>query len=187
MQLQTDKKRRYLRQQITTNTNLFTQEDYNMNVFDINNAIEELEQKDLDPEVLVDTIESLKLTRDQKLDGAAGLSDKYNSQIKWAKERMTELREFIKVLTNKKNRLNQFITDAMDDAGLKELQTEHHILKPRNYRDSVIVEEVKKLPIDYVVEEKTIKADKKKLYEDLKAGKEITGAHLKANRKTLIK
>ena len=45
----------------------------------------------------------------------------------------------------------------------------------------------KKLPIDYVVEEKTIKADKKKLYEDLKAGKEITGAHLKANRKTLIK
>lgn len=158
-----------------------------MNVFEINNAIEELEQKDLDPEVLVDTIESLKLTRDQKLDGAAGLSDKYDSQIKWAKERMTELREFLKVLTNKKNRLNQFITDAMDDAGLKELQTEHHILKPRNYRDSVIVEEVKKLPIDYVVEEKTIKADKKKLYEDLKAGKEITGAHLKAHRGTTIK
>ncbi|WP_245191614.1 hypothetical protein [Lactobacillus johnsonii] len=60
-----------------------------MNVFDINNAIEELEQKDLDPEVLVDTIESLKLTRDQKLDGAAGLSDKYDSQINWAKERVT--------------------------------------------------------------------------------------------------
>lgn len=158
-----------------------------MNVFDINNAIEELEQKDLDPEVLVDTIESLKLTRDQKLDGAAGLSDKYDSEIQWANDRIKELREFIKVSKNKKDRLNQYITDAIDDARLKEIRTEHHILKPRNYRDSVIVEEIRKLPIDYVVEEKTIKADKKKLYEDLKAGKEITGAHLKTNRRTLIK
>ena len=158
-----------------------------MNVFEINKAIAEIENKDLDPEVLVDTIQSLELTRDQKLDGAAGLSDKYDSEIQWANDRIKELREFIKVSKNKKDRLNQYITDAIDDAGLKEIKTEHHILKPRNYRDSVIVEEIRKLPIDYVVEEKTIKADKKKLYEDLKAGKEITGAHLKANRKTLIK
>ena len=158
-----------------------------MNVFEINNAIAEIENKDLDPEVLVDTIKSLELTRDQKLDGAAGLSDKYDSEIQWANDRIKELREFVKIQTNKKNRLNQFLTDAIDNAGEKEIQTEHHILKPRNYRDSVIVEEIRKLPIDYVVEEKTIKADKKKLYEDLKAGKEITGAHLKANRKTLIK
>lgn len=52
-----------------------------MNVFEINNAIAEIENKDLDPEVLVDTIQSLELTRDQKLDGAAGLSDKYDSEI----------------------------------------------------------------------------------------------------------
>lgn len=158
-----------------------------MNVFEINNAIAEIENKDLDPEVLVDTIKSLELTRDQKLDGAAGLSDKYESEIQWATERIKELREFIKASKNKKDRLNKYITDAIDDTGLKEIRTEHHILKPRNYRDSVIVEEIRKLPIDYVVEEKTIKADKKKLYDDLKAGKEITGAHLKANRKTLIK
>ena len=182
-----DKKSRYLRQQITTNINLFKQEDYNMNVFEINQAISELEQKDLDPDVLVDTIDSLKLTRDQKLDGAAGLSEKYDSQIEWAKKKMAELREFVKIQTNKKNRLNQFLTDAIDNAGEKEIQTEHHILKPRNYRDSVIIEETRKLPVDYVIREEVIKPDKKKLYEDLKAGKEITGAHLKANRKTLIK
>lgn len=158
-----------------------------MNVFEINNAIAEIENKDLDPEVLVDTIQSLELTRDQKLDGAAGLSDKYDSEILWANNRIKELREFIKVSKNKKDRLNQYITDAIDDAGLKEIKTEHHILKPRNYRDSVIVEETGKLPIDYVVREEVIKPDKKKLYKDLKAGKEITGAHLKANRKTLIK
>lgn len=72
-----------------------------MNVFEINQAISELEQKDLDPDVLVDTIDSLKLTRDQKLDGAAGLSEKYDSQIEWAKKKMAELREFVKIQTNK--------------------------------------------------------------------------------------
>ena len=59
-----------------------------MNVFEINNAIAEIENKDLDPEVLVDTIKSLELTRDQKLDGAAGLSDKYDSKIQWATDRI---------------------------------------------------------------------------------------------------
>ena len=77
-----------------------------MNVFEINNAIAEIENKDLDPEVLVDTIKSLELTRDQKLDGAAGLSDKYDSEIQWATDRIKELREFIKVSKNKKDRLN---------------------------------------------------------------------------------
>lgn len=74
-----------------------------MNVFEINNAIAEIENKDLDPEVLVDTIKSLELTRDQKLDGAAGLSDKYDSEIQWATDRIKELREFIKVSKNKKD------------------------------------------------------------------------------------
>lgn len=41
-----------------------------MSAFQINAKIEELQDKDLDPQVLVDTIESLELTRNEKLDGA---------------------------------------------------------------------------------------------------------------------
>ena len=74
-----------------------------------------------------------------------------------------------------------------DDSGLKEVQTKNHILKPRAYKDSVIVEATKDLPIDYVIRTETIKPDKKLIYKDLKAGKTVLGAHLKPNRRTVIK
>ena len=43
------------------------------------------------------------------------------------------------------------------------------------------------LPKEYITYIEDVKANKKKLYEDLKAGTEINGAHLKANRGTTIK
>lgn len=83
-----------------------------MSAFQINAKIEELQNKNLDPQVLVDTLESLELTRNEKL------AD---------------------------------------------------------------------LPKEYITYIEDVKANKKKLYEDLKAGTEINGAHLKANRGTTIK
>ena len=84
-------------------------------------------------------------------------------------------------------RLQEFLTKAIDDSGQKEIQTENHILKPRNYKDSVIVESTKDLPIDYIVCSEVVKPNKKLIYEDIKKGKSIRGAHLKSNRKTVIK
>lgn len=59
-----------------------------MSAFQINAKIEELQDKDLDPQVLVDTIESLELTRNEKLDGAAGLIDRSDMKIALAKEKL---------------------------------------------------------------------------------------------------
>lgn len=58
-----------------------------MSAFQINAKIEELQDKDLDPQVLVDTIESLELTRNEKLDGAAGLIDRSEMKIALAKRK----------------------------------------------------------------------------------------------------
>lgn len=157
-----------------------------MNVFEINQAIRVIQEKDLDPEVLADTLDSLQITRDEKLDGVAGWIESNNAKIDWLELKLKQLREVKTRLTNQNKRLNSFLTDAIDDAGLKSIKTEHHILKPRNYRASTVVEDVKQLPIDYVVREEVLKADKKKIYEDLAKGKEVSGAYLKPNRKTVI-
>ena len=42
-----------------------------MNVFELNNAIKTIKEKDLDPETLKDTLESLELPRNEKLDNVA--------------------------------------------------------------------------------------------------------------------
>lgn len=82
-----------------------------MSVFQINAKIEELQDKDLDPQVLVDTLESLELTRNEKLDGAAGLIDRSDMKITLAKRKAKEWAEVARVEENKKKRLNQYVVE----------------------------------------------------------------------------
>ena len=158
-----------------------------MSAFQINAKIEELQNKDLDPQVLVDTLESLELTRNEKLDGAAGLIDRSDMKIALAKRKAKEWAKVARVEENRKKWLNRYITEVLDRAGIKELVTSEHIFRPRYYKSSVVVDKLADLPKEYITYIEDVKADKKKLYADLKAGTEISGAHLKANRGTTIK
>lgn len=158
-----------------------------MNVFELNNAIKQVQEKDLNPETLKDTLESLELPRNEKLDNVATWIEENNMKLQWLKEKKRQLSDVETSIKNQNERLQEFLTQAIDDSGQKEIQTENHILKPRNYKDSVIVEATEKLPIDYIVCSEVVKPNKKLIYEDLKAGKSISGAHLKPNRKTVIK
>lgn len=158
-----------------------------MNVFELNNAIKTVKEKDLDPETLKDTLESLELPRNEKLDNVATWIEENNMKLQWLKEKKRRLSDVETSIKNQSERLQEFLTQAIDDSGQKEIQTENHILKPRNYKDSVIVEATEKLPIDYIVCSEVVKPNKKLIYEDLKKGKSIRGAHLKSNRKTVIK
>lgn len=141
---------------------------------------------DIDSETLADTLESLELPRNEKLDNVASWIEENKMKIEWLKGKRKQLSDVETQLKKQTDRLQDFLTQAIDDSGKKEIQTENHLLKPRNYRDSVIVEATKDLPIDYVIRKEVIQPDKKLLYKDLKAGKEISGAHLKSNRKTVI-
>lgn len=158
-----------------------------MNVFELNNAIKQVQEKDLDPETLKDTLESLELPRNEKLDNVATWIEENNMKLQWLKEKKRQLSDVETSIKNQNERLQEFLTHAIDNSGQKEIQTENHILKPRNYKDSVIVESTKDLPIDYIVCSEVVKPNKKLIYEDLKKGKQIRGAHLKSNRKTVIK
>lgn len=157
-----------------------------MNVFELNNAIKQVQEMDIDPETLTDTLESLELPRNEKFDNVASWIEENKMKIEWLKGKRKQLSDLETKYKKQTERLQEFLTQAIDDSGKKEIQTENHLLKPRNYRDSVIVEATKDLPIDYVIRKEVIQPDKKLLYKDLKAGKEISGAHLKSNRKTVI-
>ena len=157
-----------------------------MNVFELNTAIKQVQEMDIDSETLADTLESLELPRNEKLDNVASWIEENEMKIEWLKGKRKQLSDVETQLKKQTDRLQDFLTQAIDDSGKKEIQTENHLLKPRNYRDSVIVEATKDLPIDYVIRKEVIQPDKKLLYKDLKAGKEISGAHLKSNRKTVI-
>ncbi|MBD5431672.1 MAG: hypothetical protein HDR41_04290 [Lactobacillus sp.] len=157
-----------------------------MNVFELNSAIKTIQEKDIDPDLLKDTLESLEIPRNEKLDSVASWIEENNMKLDWLKNKKHQLAEVETSIKNQRDHLMDFLTKAIDDTGHKSIKTENHILKPRNYKASTVVENTKKLPTDYVIREEVVKPNKKLIYQDLKAGKEVMGAHLKPNRKTVI-
>ena len=162
-----------------------------MNVFEFNRVVEIIKEKsergEISDEALADTLESIEVQRNEKLDNVAGWIEQNQMNANYYSEKAKKYEAEAKKYKNKNNYLMEFLTQAIDDSGQKEIRTENHILKPRNYKDAVVVEDTKKLPIDYIVTSEVVKPNKKLLYDDLKKGKSISGAHLKPNRKTVIK
>ena len=161
-----------------------------MNLFELNDAFRALQERDdLDPTVLADSLDAIQASREVKWDNIATWIDRNNATVDWVAKRIKELQDQKKHLENQTKSLMTYLTDAIDDAGYKEVRTNNHILKPRNYKASVVVTDDNKLPLTFVhTETKTIvQPDKKVLYEALKAGEQVPGAHLKANRNTVIK
>lgn len=159
-----------------------------MNLFELNETYRKLEQRDdLDPETLKDTLDSINDSREVKLDNIANWIENNQADIDFLDKKIKQLQADKKSLVNRTKSLMEYVTTAIDDSGLKELKTENHILKPRNYRASVYISDEKDIPSEFVKFKAVETIDKKAIYELLKNGETVRGAELKPNRKTVIK
>ena len=159
-----------------------------MNLFELNEKYRELEQRDdLDPETLKDTLDSINDSREVKLDNIANWIENNQADIDFLYKKIKQLQADKKSLVNRTKSLMEYMTTAIDDSGLKELKTENHILKPRNYRASVYISDEKEIPSEFIKFKAVESIDKKSIYELLKNGETVRGAELKPNRKTVIK
>ena len=160
-----------------------------MNLFELNDSFRALQDRDdLDPTVLADSLDAIQDTRAVKWDNIATWIDQNNATEEWIAKRIKELQDKKKYLENQSKNLMTYLTDSIDDAGYKEARTANHILKPRNYKASVVIGDPDKLPLTFIhTETKTIsRPDKKALYKALKAGDQVPSAKLVPNRKTVI-
>lgn len=159
-----------------------------MNLFELNDNYKELASRDdLDPTILKDTIDAIQDDRKSKLDNLATWADQLKSEIDFMSEKKKSWEDEITYRKNKVAWIKQYITDVLDDAGIKRLTTDNHLLSTRNFKASTIIDSDEKLPDKFKVTETTTKPDKKAIYKALKAGEEVPGAHLKPNRNTVIK
>ncbi|RMC36007.1 hypothetical protein F5ESL0236_07590 [Lactobacillus sp. ESL0236] len=160
-----------------------------MNLFEINDAIKQIaDRDDIDPQTLKDTLDSLELTRDEKLDGLAGLIERDIANIAFLVKKIKELSEQKSHLEKQKDNLQKYMTDVIDNAHIKQLQTKHYLLKTRGARQKTIISDEKKLPDKYKITKVTesTRVNTNQIYKDLKDGVEVPGAHLEPNRRTII-
>lgn len=164
-----------------------------MHLFELNEkfdaivAMIEDDDNGIDKQVLIDTLESIELDRDLKLDNLATLIERNNAYINAYAEKQKKLQAAKKQLQTANERFQWYMTQTMDQAGMKELKTENHMLRPRNYKASVVIDNTHAIPDQYMVSKLTIMPDKTAIYKALKAGEEVPGVHTKPNRKTVIK
>lgn len=157
-------------------------------LFELNDQFRELSQRDdLDPTVLTDTLDAINEDRKTKLENLATWADQLKSEIAFIDDKQKQWRDEKTYRINKTNWIKQYMTNAMDDAGIKKLRTDNHMLSTRNFKASTIIDDEKKLPEKFTVTETITKPDKQALYKALKSGEQVPGAHLKPNRSTVIK
>ena len=164
-----------------------------MHLFELNEkfdaivAMIEDDDNEIDEQVLIDTLESIELDRDLKLDNIATLIERNNAYANAYAEKQKKLQAAKKQLQTANERLQWYMTQAMDQAGMKELKTENHMLRPRNYKASVVVDDTSVIPEQYMVTKTTVAPDKTAIYKAIKAGEDVPGVHTEPNRKTVIK
>lgn len=157
-----------------------------MNVFEINDAIKAVKEQDIDPELLQDTLESLKATRADKMDGVAGWIADDEAKLNWLDEKIKQLTTLKKHYKRETESLNKYLLAVLNSSGHESIQTENNIFKLGRRSEKVIVPDVEQIPIDYVRRTEKLTADKKAIKKALKSGKEVPGAHLEKNRKLVI-
>lgn len=159
-----------------------------MNLFELNDNYKAIASRDdLDPTILKDTLDSINDDRKTKLDNLATWADHLKSEIEFLEDKQKSWRDEITYRKNKLKWVKQYMTDVLDDAGIKHMTTDNHLLSARNFKASTIIDSDEKLPTQFKITETVTRPDKKAIYQALKDGEEVPGAHLKANRSTIIK
>lgn len=159
-----------------------------MNLYEMATNYSDLKNRDdLDPATIADTLDALTDSMNVKADNIASWIDENAADIEFAKKRIKDLQTEKKRLEALNDRLNGYLADTLDQAGIKKLTTDQHLVSVRNYRASTVVDDPEKLTADYVKEVHEYQPDKTKIYKDLSAGKMVPGARLEPNRKAVIK
>lgn len=162
-----------------------------MNLFELNEQYQQLaDRDDLDPTVLVDTLDSINDAWNDKLNNIAKWCESLDSDIDFLTKKKRSISDELTYRKNLRSNLTTYLTSAIDDRGLKEVHTDDYILRPRNYKQRTVIDDEDKIPGEYRNYAKyqgMYDIKKNDVYKALKDGKEVPGAHLEPNRKTSIK
>lgn len=159
-----------------------------MNLFELGQQYQAIaDREDLDPTVLADTLDSIEDTWNGKANNIARWIESLESDIDWLTKKKRSISDELTYRKNLRQNLMTYLTDAIDERGLKEVHTDDYILRPRNYKQRTVIDDEGKVPAEFKHTNEVVAVDKTAVYKALKNGEEVPGAHLKPNRKVMIK
>ena len=148
-----------------------------------------LDDPELDPQTLKDTMEGIEGAFEDKFDGYAAVLRQITGYVKTLEEEKKRLDDRIKVFQNNMSRMKEIMLFAMNATGKTKFKTAQNSFWTQKTTESVVIdaENVDSIPEEFL-RFKAPEPDKTKIKEAIKAGVPMDGiAHLEQGETVRMK
>ena len=149
-----------------------------MNLYELSLAFQDVQNMDLDPEVMKDTLDSINDAIESKAENIAKLVRNLESDVAAYKEEEDRLKTKRQATENKVKWLKTYLEDNMKLTGKTKFKSGMFNFSIQKNPSSVNITDEKAIPEEFLIQQPP-KVDKTSLKEILKRGIEVPGAELK--------
>ena len=149
-----------------------------MNLYELSVAFQEVQNMDLDPEVMKDTLDSIEDAIENKAENIAKLVRNLEADVSAYKEEEDRLKTKRQATENKVKWLKTYLEDNMKLTGKTKFKSGMFNFSIQKNPASVNITDEKAIPEEFLIQQPP-KVDKTSLKEILKRGIEVPGAELK--------
>lgn len=149
-----------------------------MNLYELSLAFQDVQNMDLDPEVMKDTLDSIEDAIENKAENIAKLIRNLESDVSAYKEEEDRLKTKRQSAENKVKWLKTYLEDNMKLTGKTKFKSGMFNFSIQKNPASVNITDEKAIPEEFLIQQPP-KVDKTSLKEILKRGIEVPGAELK--------
>lgn len=149
-----------------------------MNLYELSLAFQDVQNMDLDPEVMKDTLDSIEDAIESKAENIAKLVRNLESDVSAYKEEEDRLKTKRQATENKVKWLKTYLEDNMKLTGKTKFKSGMFNFVIQKNPASVNITDEKIIPEEFLIQQPP-KVDKTSIKEILKKGIEVPGAELK--------
>lgn len=149
-----------------------------MNLYELSLAFQDVQNMDLDPEVMKDTLDSIEDAIESKAENIAKLVRNLESDVSAYKEEEDRLKTKRQATENKVKWLKTYLEDNMKLTGKTKFKSGMFNFSIQKNPASVNITDEKIIPEEFLIQQPP-KVDKTSIKEILKRGIEVPGAELK--------
>ncbi|UXU66028.1 siphovirus Gp157 family protein [Staphylococcus agnetis] len=160
-------------------TNLFQLSTRHLQVLDLIN-------QGMNPDDLKDTLDSIEVELNVKVDNTIGLKRSIDADIDTIDKEIKRLQGLKQQKQNFSDRLKNYLQEMLDIQGLQKFRTSTNYIYKRKNAPSVHITDEKLIGNDYWISQAP-KLNKKQIKDDIKAGITVNGAELRDSESLVIK
>lgn len=149
-----------------------------MNLYELSLSFQEVQNMDLNPEVMQDTLDSIEDAIENKAENIAKLIRNLESDVSAYKEEEDRLKTKRQATENKVKWLKTYLEDNMKLTGKTKFKSGMFNFSIQKNPASVNITDEKIIPVEFLIQQPP-KVDKTSIKEILKRGIEVPGAELK--------